>query len=384
MSARRLAAITALVASLAAAGSATAQWTRADRSGEVRLASVGVAAGQAVPANPLADAFRHWIVGHKPATAIMAVRQSGRTVFVGSHGTEARQPTLIGSLSKAITGACIATLVRDGRLAFDTPMREALAGFFARHGRPRDTRFETVTVEQLLVHRSGMLGNDDGDPLYAIRQARAERGLGHGAAPQVQLAEHLNHRLARDPGGDFAYSNSGYIALSALIEERSGRSYEDYCREAVLAPLGIASARLHPDWRMFAGSGGWIVEGTDYLALLDIFDPAHPFLGERVKAWIAASRTKWEPANRGAWYSLGVHTELAANGWRVTHEGGLNAHGRDASGRPASAVIASFGTRDADGSSLFVAMTPAQDDGAALQALAQAFGRARSATSKIN
>ena len=76
-----------------------------------------------------------------------------------------------------ITGVCLATLVRDGKVTFAMPMREALARFFERHGRPADRRFEDVTVEQLLTHRSGLAGNRDGDPLLKIwRDARTRKG----------------------------------------------------------------------------------------------------------------------------------------------------------------------------------------------------------------
>ena len=51
-----------------------------------------------------------------------------------------------------------------------------------------------------------------------------------------------------------------YSAMD-MIEERTGQSYEDYCREAVFAKLGIAAPHLHPDWRMLSGAGGWYLPG---------------------------------------------------------------------------------------------------------------------------
>jgi CubicO group peptidase (beta-lactamase class C family) len=44
----------------------------------------------------------------------------------------------------------------------------------------------------------------------------------------------LGPELVRDPGKEFAYSNAGYLALGAVIEEATGQSYESYCRDAVL------------------------------------------------------------------------------------------------------------------------------------------------------
>jgi CubicO group peptidase (beta-lactamase class C family) len=140
-------------------------------------------------------------------------------------------------------------------------MRDALDQFFRRHERPADPRFENVTVEQLLTHRSGLAGNPDGDPTNRMWREQAQRGKGHLAAPQPLLVQHLKKPLLREPVSQYAYSNTGYLVLTAVIEEKAGKPYQDYCREAVFDKLGIAGARLNPDWRQFSGAGGWIIPG---------------------------------------------------------------------------------------------------------------------------
>ena len=71
--------------------------------------------------------FDQWAARRKPATAIMAVRRGGETVSARAHDVDPLKPTLIASLSKPITGACIATLIRDGKLSFTTPLRDVMA-----------------------------------------------------------------------------------------------------------------------------------------------------------------------------------------------------------------------------------------------------------------
>ena len=308
--------------------------------------------------------FDAWVRKHRPTTGAVVVRRQGKTVFARGHGVDPGARSLIGSMSKPITGACIATLVRDGKLAFTTPMRQALAGYFRRYGLPSDRRFESVTVEQLLTHRSGLRGNDaDGDPIYAIWQRRADRGVAHDAAPEPVLAEHLKStRLRRNPGEAETYSNTGFVALTAVIQEATGKPYEQFCREAVFNRLGIASPILHPQWRTFSGAGGWIITGADYLAFLEIFDRRHPFFGDAVKTWIAQAQTRWVPGNQADWYSLGVPTTNFPEGWRVLHGGMLNSRGRDANGRPIAAIISSFAYREPRGISVFHAMAPVRED----------------------
>jgi CubicO group peptidase (beta-lactamase class C family) len=327
-------------------------------------------------------AFDAWVTKHRPATAIAAVRHRGKTVFLKGHDADPHTPSLIGSMSKPITGACIATLIRDRKLDFTTPLRDALAGFFRRFGPPADPRLERITIEQLLTHRSGLAGNDDGDPMQTMWRERAVQGLAHLASPESLLAEHFKHPLAAAPGTRNSYTNTGFVVLSALIEEASGKPYETYCRETVFRPLGIASARLHPDWAQFSGARGWIVAAEDYLAFLDVFDPKHPFLGDRVKAWIVAGETRWDKDYRGQFEGLGIVTVILPTGWRVLHSGILNFHGKAADGRPIEAVIHSHAYREPSGFSAFHAMTPAIEGSPALGELDAALHRVHQALEK--
>jgi CubicO group peptidase (beta-lactamase class C family) len=303
-------------------------------------------------------AFDAWRTANDPQTAILVVRRGGKTVFVAGHNTDGNGPSFIGSMSKAITGACVATLVRDGKLSFTTPMREALADFFKRNGRPLDRRFEDVTVEQLLTHRSGLHDNGDGDPFLAIRRERIAQHLADVASPQAMLVSYLAEQsLVSAPGSKYAYSNTGYLALTAVIEERSGRPFEDYCREKVFVPLGLA-AGLNPDWRMLGGYGGWYINGADYLAFFEIFNPAHPFLGKTVTAWIDAVRGRWGKGSETEWYSLGVRTSVPEGRWSVNHTGTLGWTGRDGRGKPIAAAINSFASRNPSGTGIFIAARP--------------------------
>ena len=140
-----------------------------------------------------------------------------------------------------------------------------------------------------------------------------------------------------------------------MIEEQSGRSYEDDCAEAVFGRLGLPAAEAGSDWQMLSGAGGWSVPGPDYLAFLDILDPAHPFLGDDVKAWIDQAQTRWTPAHHGRWYSLGINTWAGQGRWAVSHGGIMNSRGRDTTGKPTSGEIVSHAFRAANGTSVFMA-----------------------------
>jgi CubicO group peptidase (beta-lactamase class C family) len=301
--------------------------------------------------------FDEWVAHRQPKTAFLVVRRNGQNVFARGFNADPLKPTMIASLSKPITGACVATLIRDGKMSFTTRIRDALSRFFNRYGAPADPRLGQVTVEQLLVHRSGLVGNGDDDPIYGVVAKRAQSGKGYLATVQAVLSEYLvKLHLIRDPGSRYAYSNTGYEVLSAMIEERSGLSYEDYCRDAVFGRLGIADARLDSNWRMLSGAGGWSIPGPDYLAFFDVFSPTHPFLGDRVKSWIDRAQTKWTPDNRDRWYGLGVNVWSGAGRWTVSHGGILNSQGKDAEGKPTEASVVSHAYRSPDGTAVFIAL----------------------------
>ena len=50
--------------------------------------------------------------------------------------------------------------------------------------------------------------------------------------------------LQYTPGTNSAYSNYGYMLLSAIVEEVTGMPYFNYVQQKVLAPLGIAEVLL--------------------------------------------------------------------------------------------------------------------------------------------
>ena len=126
-------------------------------------------------------AWRGWMTKSGRSTGGLAVMHGGRLVHEAAMGQERPGASVpLASLSKAVTGVCVAGLVDRGRLAFDTPLSQALARTFARLGAPADPRMQGVTIGQLLVHRAGFDRADGGDPVTGrlatyLRSATATR-----------------------------------------------------------------------------------------------------------------------------------------------------------------------------------------------------------------
>ena len=230
-----------------------------------------------------------------------------------------------------------------------------------------------ATVEELLAHRAGLRGNADDDSIYGIFAKRASSGHGWQAAPKTVLSEYLlKDRLARHPGGRYSYSNTGYEILSAIIEEQTGQSYEDYCGEAVFGKLGLAVPKLHPDWRMLAGIGGWFVPGPGLSGL------SRHLRSRRIRFSATPSKPgsiRRRPAGRrptsDRWYSLGVNTWAGAGRWAVSHGGILHSRGKNAQGEPIEGSIVSHAFRAADGTAVFIALEWSPDAESVAERLAE-------------
>ena len=128
----------------------------------------------------------------------------------------------IGSITKTFTEVAIGMLVDDGAIELDAPIARYLNDV------PEDKR--SITVRQLVEHRSGLSGYHDGalGDFEVIDQSEA-------------LGRILGSRLLSRPGSRYRYSNSGYTLLAVIIERASGLSYVDYLRGRVFGPSGMNS-----------------------------------------------------------------------------------------------------------------------------------------------
>jgi CubicO group peptidase (beta-lactamase class C family) len=340
------------------------------------LATLTSAAAQtSLPATP--DAFgralKIWAAEHGIKRAFVVVRREGRIVHRSAFGgANPDAPVHLASLSKAITAACIATLIRDGRLGFDTPISSALQRFIAVHGKPRDPRVAGVTVAQLLTHRAGFAVSDDDDPASGRNLDRYLATHSSRAPPKPSLlAATLQAKLVQAPGARFTYGNAAYFVLGGIIEEASGRPYASYCGDAVLKPLGIA-ADLEPAWRVSSSMGGWRMRAEDYLRFLDLFAADDERLGAAVKAWMLDPVGKSVPFDETVWYGLGTYLRQAERGVNAWHWGSWDYTPEPGERGTVRASFAAYAKRLSDGTAWFAHAEPRVEEGAPRAALDRA------------
>ncbi len=156
---------------------------------------------------------------------------------------------MIGSTTKAMTSALAGRLVEQGRIAWTTTPSEALPDL-APGILPV---YRSVTLEQLLAHRGGVLGFNNGDDLprfLAYLQSYPD-ALPETLADRERFfaAWLLAQQPAVQPGQDFHYSNAGYALAALMLETRTGKSYADLFDQELAKPLGIAVTWTPSDTR---------------------------------------------------------------------------------------------------------------------------------------
>lgn len=132
-------------------------------------------------------------------------------------------PQPIGSITKTITATVVLSLVEDGALRLDEPVRTYLPEFTVAD----PTASTTITVRQLLQHTSGL----------------SDSGYNRVLSPEVTLAEavrDLRHaEVTSAPGTAYNYFNPNYSVLGLLIEKVTGSKYADVVAQRVFKPLSM-------------------------------------------------------------------------------------------------------------------------------------------------
>ncbi len=137
----------------------------------------------------------------------------------------------LGSDTKAMTAVVIAKLVEQGKLTWDTTIEAAVPKPVA-NARPA---FAGITLQQLLSHRAGLVGNLNWPQMSRTPGSPREQRL---AALRIAAST----PLASPPGTKYEYSNLGYVIAATMAEEVADRAWEDMIRDVVFKPLGITSA----------------------------------------------------------------------------------------------------------------------------------------------
>jgi D-alanyl-D-alanine carboxypeptidase len=215
----------------------------------VRTASAWQNVAFSAEGSVIGSRMQSYVRTHQVPGVAIAIAKDGRLVYAAGFGQAERGTVLdatpttlfrIAGVSHAITAVAVLKLVEAKKLALDDKVfgaRGVLGSRFPTSA--ANQRIELITVKHLLQHSSGF-GNTPSDPVSAYAHLAPEEMI-------RAVLDDPGRALARDPGTRFERSDFGYVVLGRVIEQASGRSYEQYVKADVLAPAGIRSMSIGSD-----------------------------------------------------------------------------------------------------------------------------------------
>jgi CubicO group peptidase (beta-lactamase class C family) len=179
------------------------------------------------------DAFLGELTKKDLFAGAVLVAKDGKPTFRKAYGLANRELGVantpetkfnIGSINKDFTRDAIRLLAKDGKLSLSDTIAKHLPDY-------KGAGADRITIAQLLEHESGM-GDFFGEQFQKTPKGEL-RSL------QDFVPFFVDKPLEFEPGKGRRYSNAGFVVLGLIIEKVSGKSYYDFVRDRVYAPLGM-------------------------------------------------------------------------------------------------------------------------------------------------
>ena len=138
----------------------------------------------------------------------------------------------LASGAKGFTALTVMSMVERAELALDATARSVL-------GADLPLIDDRVTVEQLLLHRSGIGDYFDEDVVTEPTDHVLTVPVHELATTEQYLAVLDGHPTKFPPGERFSYSNGGYVVLALIAERVSGVPFHDLVAQRVCHPAGM-------------------------------------------------------------------------------------------------------------------------------------------------
>jgi D-alanyl-D-alanine carboxypeptidase len=196
-----------------------------------------LAVSSAVHAEPLDRLVEEVMREHHIPGAAVAIVQDGAVVRLAGYGSASLEHEVavtpdtlfeIGSLTKGFTAVAVLLLAEEGKISLDHSI--------CSHIDDLPEPWCEVEVGHLLTHTSGIRNKTDLTFDEFLRMSRQD------FEPREVFAL-IGEELASVPGERMTYNNTGYYLLGMLVDSVSGKSYWEFVRERIFAPLGMADSR---------------------------------------------------------------------------------------------------------------------------------------------
>jgi len=170
------------------------------------------------------------------------VAQKGEVIYSGGVGSANLEWKVkntsytkfyLASITKTFTSVTVMKLIDQGKLSLDTKLSDVLNWYRLDTG-------NKITIRHLLNHSSGI-------PNYFVLRGKTVddvmKEFGNGPIDKLAFArKYCQGDLEFEPGSKWNYNNSAYFLLGLIIEQVSGKSYENAVSDFIFKPLGMSNS----------------------------------------------------------------------------------------------------------------------------------------------
>jgi len=231
------------------------------------------------------------------------------------------------SVTKLFTSVLIMQHVESGSIALTSSIRRYLPYL--------PEKWQAVTVEHLLSHTSGI-------PRYFDMAMEKRQFLPSKKAVFLSLIDEAEHF---EIGTKNSYNNTNFLLLAAILEAKTGKSYQQLVAEIIIEPLGLkntghASAKniIKNMVTSYRGDKGTIKKNTNidwpvytfsHSAQYSTPEDLTKFMTALVKGAFVKPKTLkqlWQPMKlsdgKDGRYAFGFEYSLEDGYYQVGHDGG--------------------------------------------------------------
>lgn len=223
---------------------------------------------QAQPENAIDQFLQGKFAANEPGASVLIVKD-GKNVFRKSYGlsnlaakTELTPESVlrIGSITKQFTSTAILKLSEQGKINLQDEITKYLPDY--------PTQGKRITIEHLLTHTSGIRSYTS-LPEIMNKEAKAK-----SFSVSEMIDAFKDKPMDFDPGDAYAYNNSGYFLLGAIVEKASGMTWAAYLQKNFFGPLKMKST--FTDDKNVSGMASGYVKAAVYVEA-DYVHPSIPF-----------------------------------------------------------------------------------------------------------
>jgi CubicO group peptidase (beta-lactamase class C family) len=249
----------------------------------------------------------------------------------------------IGSVTKQIAAAALLKQIDEGKARLDDPLSKFLPDY------PNGSQ---ITLLQLLNHTSGVKS-------YTGISGYMHNPIRRDLTTAELVKEFKDQPADFAPGEKWAYNNSGYVLLGAVVEAISGKSWHQSIDDLLLRPAQITSVHYQAGDKLFKGMAqGYTLNGQREVAPAGLLSMTQP---HAAGALIANTEGLWrwnqalhggkllskasyermitpEGAAKPHHYGFGIGTGTLRDQTLLSHGGGIHGFGSLLSYVPQSQV----------------------------------------------